>query len=107
MQVNDITEVEFRNWTIGLLLRVDEYPVEDWISDGAEKTGASVNAIRNYAKKMLSRMFGSLERHRLGNKGPTFVRLKAPLKRAINEEQLTPGQVASGYFGDGGEEPTD
>ncbi len=96
MQVNDAVETEFRNWAFGLLLKQDEYPIEDLISDGAELTGGSVNAIRNYLKKMLSPQFGPLERHRFAGRGQMMVRIKSSLKQEVADGRKTPTEAAGG-----------
>jgi hypothetical protein len=96
MQVNDAVETEFRSWAIGLLLRLGEYPLDNLIADGAERTGGSINAIRNYLKKMCSPLYGSLETFRVAGRGPTHVRIKAQFRKAISNEKMTPSEVAQG-----------
>ncbi len=100
MQVNDAVETEFRGWTIALLIRMGEYPLNDLISDGAEHTGVSVNAVRNYLRKMCSPLFGPLETFRFAGRGPTHVRIKPHVKEALDSEKRTPSDVAQGLQGD-------
>jgi len=56
MQANDYYELEFRNYIIARLKRTENHKIEkdDAISSGAERTGASINACRNYLMKMAS-----------------------------------------------------
>ncbi len=99
MQVNDAAETEFRNWAFGLLLAEGEYPLEDLITDGAELTGVSINAIRNYAKKMCSHRFGPLEKSRFAGRGPVIVRIKSKVRKAVTNEERTPSEAAQGSVG--------
>ena len=94
MQVNDEAETEFRNWAVALLIGKGEYPVEDLIADGAERTGASVNAIRNYLKKLCSPSYGSLETFKFAGRGRTHIKIKAQLRKAISNGDRTPTEVA-------------
>jgi len=96
MQVNDAVETAFRNWAFALLLSKGQYPQEDLIVDGAERTGASINAMRNYVKKMCSPQFGPLESFRFAGKGPRFVRIKDDVLRAVRSEQRSPTEAAQG-----------
>lgn len=99
MQVNDAAEGEFRKWVVALLLKYEDYPLKVLIEDGAEWTGTSLNAIRNYLRKMCSRLYGPLETFRFAGKGPTHVRIKVRWKEAILRDERTPTEVADGLPG--------
>ena len=100
MQVNDAAETEFRNWAFALLLGKGDYPLEELVADGAERTGVSINAIRNYLKKMCSPLYGPLERFRFAGKGPVHVGIKPQIKRAVFDDRVTPSQAAQGATGE-------
>ncbi len=99
MQVNDEAEGRFRRWAIALLLKYGEYPLRDLVSDGAEFSGVSPNAVRNYLCKMLSPLYGQLETFRFGGSGPTFARIKPRIKAAIYRDERTPSEIANGPSG--------
>ena len=96
MQVNDYTEIEFRNWITALLLKKKVYPLDDAVADGAEKTGASVNAVRNYLKKMLSPLYGPLKKFKFAGRGNMFITFKPNVRAALDRGDLLPRQVADG-----------
>jgi len=54
MQANDYFELGFRNWLTANLLNRKEIEKDDAIASGAEITGASINACRNYLLKFTS-----------------------------------------------------
>jgi hypothetical protein len=58
------------------------------IADGAELTGASINAVRNYLKKMLSPTYGPLHKFRFAGKGRLHVSLKSHIRELIEKEQV-------------------
>ena len=96
MQVNDAVETEFRLWAFALLLRKGEYPLEDLVADGAEMTGASMNAVRNYLKKLCSPQYGPLEKFRFAGKGPVHIRIKSKIRQAVSSDKITPFEAAQG-----------
>ncbi len=54
MQANECYELAFRNWLIAYLINYGEIEKEEAIASGAERTGASINAVRNYLMKFTS-----------------------------------------------------
>lgn len=54
MQANDYFELSFRNYITAKIKQKGEIEKEDAIGSGAEVSGASVNACRNYLIKMTS-----------------------------------------------------
>ena len=70
MQANDYYELGFRNWLTAKLLNRKEIEKDDAIASGAEITGASINACRNYLLKFTS------------NEGPAY-EAKLPSKTRV------------------------
>ena len=102
MQVNDIAETDFRNWAFAFLLNKGDagYPLEDLVSDGAEMTGTSINAVRNYLAKMLSKQFGPLEKFRFAGKGPFHVGIKQRFRQGVLNDKVTASEAAQGVIRD-------
>ncbi len=55
MQANECYELEFRSWLTAYLKNFIEIEKEEAIASGAERTGASINACRNYLMKFTSK----------------------------------------------------
>ncbi len=61
MKANDYFEMGFRNWLTAYLIGHLEIAKDEAIASGAETTGASINACRNYLLKFTSKAGPGLE----------------------------------------------
>lgn len=83
MQANDYFEPEFRSWLTAKLLNQKEIEKDDAIASGAERTGASINACRNYLLKFTSNE-GPAYEEKLPSKTKVVRLKKSYLKKITN-----------------------